>query len=198
MAEVAQKKVGGRTGRDLSAFTLTDRVAEEGFCSCCRAPITIQQHRTRPLQLLSKRLLITKKDRCCSGFELCPKSAEIFRPMCEEDQYIVPRCEFGLDVIAFVGESHHHRHMSLKEIHGELRQKGVAISQSHVGNLFRLYLAIVSARTLDSDAVRKRLESQGRLILSVDAVRFDDVSPPLYVVRELLCELSISVLTCIL
>jgi hypothetical protein len=185
-ADNQRKKVGGRKGRDLSAFTLVDWVAAEGFCSCCRAPLAIRQHRIRPLQMLSKKLLITQKDRCCSGFEVCPESATIFRPTTEAHRYIVRGCEYGLDVIAFVGESQHHRHMSLKEIHGELQQKGVSISERHVANLFRLYLAIVSARNLDSDAVRKRLEAQGRLILSVDAVRFDEVSPPLYVVRELL------------
>ena len=153
MAEVTQKKVGGRTGRDLSNFTLVDWLVPEGFCSCCQAPLRIQQHRMRPLQLLSKKLLITQKDRCCSGFECCPESATKIRPRCEEERYVVKHCEYGLDVIAFVGESHHHRHMSIKEIHRELRQKGVAISERHVANLFRLYLAIVSARTLDSDAV---------------------------------------------
>jgi hypothetical protein len=68
----------------------------------------------------------------------------------------------------------------------ELIEEGVAISRRHVPNLLRLYLAMVGARTLDSGAVQKRLEAQGRLILSVDAVRFDDVSPAMYVVRELI------------
>ena len=110
MAADTQKKVGGRRGRDLSAFTLVDWAAAEGFCSCCRAPLAIRQHRIRPLQMSSKKLLITQKDRCCSGFEVCPKSATIFRPTTEEDRYIVKGCEYGLDVIAFVGESQHFRH----------------------------------------------------------------------------------------
>jgi len=73
---------------------------------------------------------------------------------------MVNHCEYGLDVIARVGESHHLKHMSLKEIHEELIEEGVAISRRHVPNLLRLYLAMVGARTLDSGAVQKRLEAK--------------------------------------
>ena len=86
-----------------------------------------------------------------------------------------------------VGERHLHEHKSFGEVHEELTETyGVRISTRHVSNLFRVYLAIVEARTLNSAAVQARLRAQGRLILSMDAVKFDDISPALYVVREVL------------
>jgi len=98
---------------------------------------------------------------------------------------LVRGCEYGLDVIGLVGERHMREHQSFREIHEELTERhGVLVSSRHVANLFRFYLVIVSARTLSTEAVQARLKAQGRLVLSVDAVRFDDVSPPMYVVRE--------------
>lgn len=46
----------------------------------------------------------------------------------------------------------------------------------------------MQCRTGDDEVVRRRLRKQGRLILAIDAVRFDEVSPRLYVVRETLSE----------
>jgi hypothetical protein len=138
------------------------------------------------LQTLDAKLLIVQKDRRCSGSEDCPDKSVLFRPAWEHGRLIVRGCEYGLDVIALIGERHVQDHHSFHQIHKELTEKyGLVLSARHVSNLFQLFLAMVGARTLGSQVVRARLEAQGRLVLSVDAVRFDDVSPPLYVVREL-------------
>ena len=107
--------------------------------------------------------------------------------MTAEGRLVLKGCEYGLDVIGIVGERHMQEHKSFGEIHGELTEShGVRISSRHVSNIFGTYLAIVGARTLNAGAVQARLDAQGRLILSIDAVKFDDVSPALYVVREVL------------
>ncbi len=130
--------------------------------------------------------MVTQKDRCCTNPE-CEGSGTLIRPVVAELRLILKGCEYGLDVIGMVGERHMHGHKSFGEIHEELTETyGVRISSRHVSNLFRVYLAIVQARTLNSEAVAGRLRAQGRLILSMDAVKFDDVSAALYVVREVL------------
>lgn len=157
---------------------------KEGPCSCGGSK-TIRQHRHRHLQTLDAKLRIVQKDRRCSGSEDCPNKSVLFRPVWEQRRLIVKGCEYGLDVIALIGERHVQDHHSFHQIHKELTEKyGLVLSVRHVPNLFRLFLAMVGARTLGSQVVRARLEAQGPLILSADAVRFDDVSPPLYVVRE--------------
>ena len=186
---IAQEKRPGRRARDLSAFQAVVWADPEGECDHCGAPLRLQQHRLRALQLLGSKLLVTQKDRCCSNSECCDESATMLRPQVEETKLVIKGCEYGLDVVALVGERHMLGHRSFREIHEELTQTHkVSISSRHVPNLFRLYLAIVGARTLNSKAVQERLSVQKELILSVDAVRFDDVSPPLYVVREVNCQ----------
>jgi len=161
-------------------------VGPEGPCSCCGALTTVQQHRVRPLQLLGNKLFITQKDRRCSNSESCPGFVRANAP---ESRLIVPRCEYGLDVIAWIGEQQIQHRRSFREIHQELTEDyGLAISSRHVPNLFRMYIAIVGARTFKTQAVQARLKAQGRVILSFDAVKLDDVSPKLYVVREVLSE----------
>ena len=117
------------------------------------------------------------KDRRCSTPE-CPGGKVYYRPV-EEVRQVVKGTEYSLDVISFVGEYRVHRGWSLPEIHKVLtKEHGVAISERHVGNLLRLYLSMVRCRCLESDVVRTKLQKQGRMIASVDAVRLDDTSPP--------------------
>lgn len=177
----------GRRVRDLSTFVDKIWLAPAGFCHICGAPWRIHQHRVRALQLLTSRQMVTQKDRCCNNPEGCVESGILIRPVVEETRLLLKGCEYGLDVIGMVGERHMGGHQSFGEIHEELTQThGVLISSRHVSNLFRIYLAIIEARTLNCEAVQARLKAQGRLILSADAVKFDDVSPALYVVREVL------------
>lgn len=185
MAPVAQK-FPGRKARDLSGFACSTWLAPDGICSNCCASLGIHQHRVRALQLLGSRSIVTQKDRCCTNPE-CGESRTLIRPVVAELRLVLKGCEYGLDVIGMVGERHLHEHKSFGEVHEELTETyGVRISTRHVSNLFRVYLAIVEARTLNSAAVQARLRAQGRLILSMDAVKFDDISPALYVVREVL------------
>lgn len=156
-------------------------------CGICGLPLRVEQHRVRSVQFLGSRQVVTQKDRCCGNPEYRSGAQELLRPSVDEARLVLKGCEYGLDVICMIGERHIQEHESFGEIFVELGEThGVKISSRHVSNLFRVYLAIVQARTLNSEAVQGRLKAQGRLILSIDAVKFDDVSPALYVVRELL------------
>jgi len=176
----------GRKSRDLSSFTHCVWLAPAGSCQYCLGALTIHQHRVRPLQLLSSRLLVTQKDRRCGNPRICAGHETLIRPIDQAARLVFRGCEYGLDVVALVGERHMQGHKSFGEIHEELTDKGVLISRRHVLNLFRLYLSLVAARTLNSEVVQALMKAQGRLVLSMDAVRFDEVSPPLYVVREVI------------
>jgi hypothetical protein len=100
---------------------------------------------------------------------------------------MLPRCDYGLDVVVFVGEGRLTGGKSQPEIHRELEEEhGVRISGRHVGNLFKIFLALVHAVNADTDVIRRMLVAQGGIILSVDGVSFDDTSPVLYVLRDVL------------
>ena len=100
---------------------------------------------------------------------------------------MLPRCEFGLDILAFIGEKRQQDRLSFPKIHKRLTQAhNVNISERHVPNLFRLYLALLECRSARDEVVQALMREQGRMILSGDAIRLDDVSPALYVIREVL------------
>jgi hypothetical protein len=175
----------GRRARTLESYCTLEWVAPEGLCSHCSQPLTIQQHRERPLQTLKAHHVLVMKDRRCPSKE-CPGWNTIHRPV-EEGRHVLRGREYGIDVISLVGEARHHDELSFPRIFQTLTKKyNVIISERHLPNLFQLYLAIVRCRSLEDEVVVAKLRAQNRLILSSDAVRLDETSPPLYVVREVL------------
>jgi hypothetical protein len=111
----------------------------------------------------------------------------IYRPLQEGSLAMVKRCGYSLEVIGHVGLRYLRDSVSLPDLHQELTEKyGVRISPRHVPNLLQVFLALVECRNADTEAVQARLRQQGALIPALDAVQFDDTSPALYVIREVL------------
>lgn len=185
VAPPVEGKRPGRRARDLSGYQNVVLVAQEGSCPDCQAELIICQHRARPLQTLAGRYLVTSKDRRCKNHETCPGGKVLYRPV-QEGSLVLKGREYGADVVCFVGERYLRDSRSQPRLHQDLVEQGVLISPRHIGNLFRLFLALVQCRDGDDEAVRARLREQGRLVISVDAVKFDEVSPRLYVVRDVL------------
>ena len=100
---------------------------------------------------------------------------------------VVKGTGYGLDVICHIGEACLRRKMPQQEIHEELTEVyGLQLSERHVSNLFKLFLALVEGRNLESQPIQDKLRKQGGILLSADGVVFDETSPPLYVLRDLL------------
>jgi len=72
---------------------------------------------------------------------------------------------------------------SLPAIHKLLtKEYGVQISLSHGSNLLRLGLAMVRCHDIDSEVLKAKLRKQGGVVVSIDAVNFDEGSAAVYVV----------------
>lgn len=94
-------------------------------------------------------------------------------------------CGNSLDVVAWIGHQRLLGHKSLPQAHASLRDEfGVEISERHVSNLFKVFLALVHCIDGDDGPLRQQLVRQGRLVLAIDAVHFDETSPGLFVVRD--------------
>lgn len=168
---------------DLEKLILTSTIER---CSDCDCNLNVTQHRTRPLRTLNEQFLVVARDKSCPNRE-CESFGKPIRPVTEGCLPLLPRCEFGLDVVVFVGEGRLTGGKSQPEIHRELEEEhGVHISGRHVGNLFKIFMALVHAVNADTDVIRKMLVAQEGIILSVDGVAFDDTSPILYVLRDVL------------
>ena len=174
-----------RRAHDTSSFEVCYLETEQVACETCSGSLWIVQHRERLLQTLERKLWVVSKDKSCRDPE-CP-NVSIIRPEGEGALPLIERSEYGIDVITGVGEMRMTDHLSFRETHCELVKKyGVDISERHVSNLYRIFLSLVRCVNADFEPLRQKLRQQGRLVLSVDGVQFDGVSPVLYVLRDVL------------
>src|SRR3954449_6023790 len=93
----------------------------------------------------------------------CARYRRPYRPEAE-GALVLPRHEFGLDVIALVGALRYREHRGVPAIHRALRERGVAVCERTVTNLLDRYDELV-ATSLD-DPRRAALAAQGRVVLA--------------------------------
>jgi hypothetical protein len=96
-------------------------------------------------------------------------------------------------VLAFIGWQHEHEHRQLGEIHRDLQQRGLLISERNVGKLYRQFLALLGGL---SEKSRQRLsqmaEQKGGLILAIDALQPEGHGHLLYLLYEVTSDMPIS------
>jgi hypothetical protein len=96
-----------------------------------------------------------------------------------------PYSTYGLDVIAFVGIQHEREHKQFTEIQTLLNEQGVAINDSSVGRLYRLFLALVAGTWPHRrQRVARAAHQHGGLILMADGLSPDGAGPQFYVLWE--------------
>lgn len=139
-----------------------------------------------------ERVLITLEDiihlrlhihRCPNA--ACPRYHRPYRPEAE-GRLALPKHEFGLDIIALIGELRYQGHQSVPEIHRTLRGRGVAVSERSVTNLLERYDELVALTVADIERRRAVFAVQGRVILALDGLQPDVGHEVLWVLREVL------------
>src|SRR5262249_37338909 len=75
---------------------------------------------------MSAHLGLTLQIRRCLN-TACPQCRQPYRPE-EEGRLALPKHEFGLDVMAFVGQQRYGHHRSVPEIHQALVERCVAVA----------------------------------------------------------------------
>jgi hypothetical protein len=99
----------------------------------------------------------------------------------------LPRCTYGLDVLAFIGWQHEQEYKQFVEIQEELNERGVEVSERHVGRLYRQFLALLGGA---DERVKRELketaEEHGGLIWAIDALQPEGHGTLLYVLYEVL------------
>jgi hypothetical protein len=87
----------------------------------------VAYHSRRRLTLLDEVVQITLVVRRCRT-PSCPHYHRAYRPE-EEGALALPHGEFGLDVIALVGQLRYREQRSVPEIHRALRERGVVLAE---------------------------------------------------------------------
>src|SRR5207244_3364213 len=117
----------------------------------------------------------------------CPRFHKHYRPE-EEGRWALPHGEFGLEVIALIGQWRFREHRSVPEMHQALQARGISIAQRSVTYLMQRYEELVTLRVTDQERIKTRLQKQGHVILALDGLQPDVGHEVLWVVRDCLSE----------
>lgn len=139
----------------------------------------------RSVTLLDGRIVrLHLKVRRCAQVE-CARFGRPYRPE-TEGQWALPKHEFGLEVMALVGQLRYREHRSVPEIHQALWARRVEISARAVSHLLARYDELVATTLLDHRRLQPLLTRQTRVILAVDGLQPEVGHEVLWVVRDCL------------
>lgn len=153
-------------------------------CSACGRRMWAHYDNRRTVVTLSGVVRLELKIRRCVN-EGCERYHVPYRPE-SEGRWALPQHEFGLDVIAQVGVLRYREHRSVPEIHRNLRDRGVAISERSVTNLLQRYDELMALSVMDPRRLRRITGQQGRVILALDGLQPDVGHEVLWVLRDCL------------
>jgi hypothetical protein len=161
-------------------------ILDDGLAPCpeCGGPLIQAYHRTRLLVTLSGTLRLLLKVRTCRNTD-CGRAKKAVRPF-GEGLYSLPRHEFGLDVIAQIGNWRYREHASIPEMHRRLQQAGVPISERTVTHLLDRYDELVALSTLDPARLSKVTAEHQQVYLALDGIQPDVGHEVLWVLRDCL------------
>ena len=170
---------GSRAGRVTQACVLTPERAD---CPTCGQRMWIAYHEHRRVVRLAGVWGLTLRVRRCRNQD-CAAYHQAYVPE-EAGAWALPQAEFGLDVIAFVGQLRYREQRSVPQIHQALRACGVEIAERSVTVLLHRYEELVALRLGDATRLRQRLAAQGGVILAIDGLQPDVGHEVLWVLRD--------------
>ena len=115
----------------------------------------------------------------------CPQVRKPYRPEAE-GRLALPKHEFGLDVLTFIGTQRYTYHSSVPTIHQALVARGLAVAPRTVTNLLERYDELVALSLQDTARLRRLTQPQGRVILALDGLQPDVGQEVLWVLRDCL------------
>jgi hypothetical protein len=153
-------------------------------CPTCGETMWAAYHNYRTITTLTAVLGLTLQIRRCLN-TACPQYRHPYRPE-EEGRLALPKHEFGLDVIAFVGQWRYGHHRSVPEIYQALIERRVAVAPRTVTNLLERYDELVALSLQDTLRLQRLTQVRGRVILALDGLQPDVGHEVLWVLRDCL------------
>ena len=177
------RRRGGRRGRVRGAATrecVLSPVMEH--CPACGQfrRVAYLEHRT-VVRLDGVWRLTVRVRRCRTA--TCPQYHRPYRPE-EAGAWALPQAEFGLDVVALVGQLRYREQRSVPQIHQALRERGVAIAERSVTELLHRYEELVALRLGEATRLRAQLAEHDGVILALDGLQPDVGHEVLWVLRD--------------
>jgi hypothetical protein len=138
-------------------------------CSACGGSLWMTYHTERTVTTLDSVCRLRLTVVYCHNTQ-CRRYHQPYRPE-EEGAWALPHGEFGLDVIALIGNLRFRHHRSVPEIHRELQEWQVAIAERTVTHLVARYEELVALRLADQTRLKQALTAQGHVILAIDGLQ---------------------------
>jgi hypothetical protein len=142
-------------------------------------------HVRKYVQTMKGPLFVAGKSKKCKSPD-CAHSGQHYHAS-KVLRISLPQSTYGLDVLAFIGWQHEHEHKQFVEIEAMLNQRGIEVSERHVGRLYRQFLALLGGM---NKRVKQRLdetvEEHGGVIWGIDALQPEGHGMLLYVLYEVL------------
>jgi hypothetical protein len=151
-------------------------------CPACGRVLWAANKPQRTVVTLEGLVRLRLQVRSCRNPE-CPRHKTCLRPE-QEGRFALPQHEFGLDVIALVGQLRHAEHRSVPEIHAELVRRGVPICARSVGNLLDRYDELLALSLSDPARLRRVTAAAGQVVLAIDGLQPDVGHEVLWVLRD--------------
>src|SRR6266516_3206454 len=152
------------------------------YCPTCGETLWAAYHNYRTITTLDAVLGLTLQSRRCLN-QACPHLHQPHRPE-QEGRLALPKHEFGLDVIAFVGQQRYGHHRSVSDIHQALLERRVAVAPRTVTKLLERYDELVALSLQDTTRLQRITQVRGRIILALDGLQPDVGHEVLWVVRD--------------
>ena len=153
-------------------------------CPHCNKLMWNKYDNYRTVRTLSGVVRLRLKIRRCYNAE-CEEFGAVYRPEAE-GKWALPQHEFGLDVVALVGALRYGEHRSVPEIHQQLQQKDICISQRSVSHLIERYEELLALSLSNKERLQEIGREYKRVILAIDGMQPDVGHEVLWVIRECL------------
>ena len=153
-------------------------------CEACGQRLWVAYHHHRTVVRLDGLWRLTLRVRQCVQ-ATCPAYHRAVVPE-EAGAWALPQGEFGLDIIAYIGQLRAREHRSVPQIHHALQERGVEIAERSVTVLLHRYEELVALRLGDPVHLRQRLASQDGVILALDGLQPDVGHEVLWVLRDVI------------
>jgi hypothetical protein len=170
---------GSRASAVIQECVLTPERAD---CPTCGQRMWIAYHEHRRVVRLDGVWGLTLRVRRCRN-QACAAYHQAYVPE-EAGAWALPQAEFGLDIIALVGQLRYREQRSVPQIHQTLQARGVAIAERSVTVLLHRYEELVALRLGAAARLRERLAAQGGVILAIDGLQPDVGHEVLWVLRD--------------
>ena len=146
----------------------------------------------REVQTMSGPLNVRAYGWCC-GAETCSHPLVRYRARRSLWRISLPKCGYGLDVVAHIGWERDKNFRQFSEIQLDLQSRGIYISERHVGRLYRQYLSLLGGMTdLRLSELKGVNQSHGGIVLALDGLQPDKDGTTLYVLYEAISETTIA------